>query len=241
MPDRRLLLLVVAGTAVVWAAAGELRWPARTLLSLLLLPVPFLLVQQARVLESMGPLPRVPAYASSAIAQWVLAGVTLLAARASGFTPLALGLQPPQSWPVQLAWAAGLTGAGVAAMLASHALGLRESAILAQLLPRTGRERLAFIGLSVTAGVCEEVVYRGFLIAALLTATASLPLALLLGSLAFGMVHAYQAPGGVARATLLGLLLATPLVLTGSLVAPVLAHIAIDVIGGLWLGERLTR
>ena len=241
MRNRSLLLLVAAGTAVVWAASGELRWPARALLSALLLPIPFLLVYQARELGRVTELPRLPVYASSAVAQWLLAAVTLLAARAGGFTAVALGLGPPHSWSVQLAWAAGLTAAGVGIMLASHALGLRESGVLSELLPRTRGERAAFVGLSVTAGVCEELVFRGFLIAALLTATASLPLALLLSSLAFGMVHAYQEPGGVARATLLALLLAAPLVLTGSLVAPVLAHTAIDVVGGLWLGERLTR
>jgi uncharacterized protein len=241
MRSRPLLLLVVAGTAIVWAASAELRWPARALLSLLLLPLPFVMVQQTRMLEHVGALPRVPVYLSSAIAQWLLAGVTVLLALVSGFTPLALGLGAPHSWLVQLAWGAGLTVAGVSIMLASHALGIRESGLLAHLLPRTRAEKTAFVGLSITAGVCEEVVFRGFLIAALLTATASLPLALLLSSLAFGMVHAYQEPGGVARATLLGLLLAAPLVLTGSLAGAILAHTAIDVIGGLWLGERLTR
>lgn len=238
---RWLLVLVAAGAALVWAASPELRWPARAFMTFLLVPLPFLLVLQARHVESPELLPRTAIYASSAIALWLLAATTAVVARTGGFGPAALGLRPPLSWTAQLLWATALTAAGVGIMFAARALGIRESGTLVHLLPKTGRERVAFAGLSVTAGVCEELVFRGFLLAALLAASGSLTLALLVSSFAFGVVHAYQDPGGVARATLLGLLLAIPVVLTGSIAAPVLAHTAIDLIGGLWLGERLTR
>jgi uncharacterized protein len=46
-----------------------------------------------------------------------------------------------------------------------------ETALLQFLLPRTPAEKTAFVGVSVTAGICEELVFRGFMIVALFTMT----------------------------------------------------------------------
>jgi membrane protease YdiL (CAAX protease family) len=235
-----LLLLLAAGAAVVWLASPELRWPARAFMTFLLVPMPYLMALQARM-PIPRDVPRSALYASSAAGLWALAVVAVAAAFGSGFSRIALGLAWPASWATQLAWAAALAAAGVGTMFAARALGIRESQLLAYLLPRTGTERVAFIGLSFTAGICEELVFRGFLVTMLHTASGSMLLALVVSSFAFGVVHAYQDSGGMARATLLGLLLAAPFVLTGSLLAPIIAHVAIDLVGGLWLGERFTR
>jgi len=238
---RSFLLLVLLGSVVAWGAADELQWPVRLLTTLLLVPLPAALVLQARLLVDPTGLPRLSVYASSAAAQLVLALVTLGAARAGGFAPHVLGLALTTGWGTKLAWAGAVTLVAVGVNLASHRLGIRESAILFHLLPRDRRERAAFAGLSATAGVCEELVFRGFLLTAVVIASGSPVLGLLVSSFAFGVVHAYQEPSGVARATLLGLVLAIPFVMTGSLVAPVLAHTAIDLVGGFWLGPRLLR
>lgn len=238
---RGLLLLLLFAAAMVWAASGELRWTVRFVTTLLLVPLPAALVLQARMLGDPSGLPRIPVYASSGLSQLVLAAMAVAAALAGGFAPGTLGLAIPGGWAVQVAWAAGATLAAVAIDLASERLGFRESALLIHLLPRTGRERAAFLALSLTAGVCEEIVFRGFLITAVSVASGSLLLALLVSSVVFGVVHAYQEPAGVARATLLGLVLAAPFVITGSLAGSMLAHASIDVIGGFWLGPRLRR
>lgn len=240
-PRRALLLLIILGSAVVWAASGELRWPVRLMTTLLLVPFPAALILQARLLGDPADLPRLSVYASSGVSQLLLALFALAAARAGGFRPYALGLAVPGSWTTQLAWAGAVTLVAVGLNLASEWLGIRESRLLFHLLPRTAREKLAFLALSLGAGICEEIVFRGFLITALSAASGSLLLALLISSAAFGVVHAYQEPSGVARATLLGLVLAAPFVITGSLAAAMLAHAAIDVIGGFWLGPRLMR
>jgi membrane protease YdiL (CAAX protease family) len=234
-----LLLLVLLGSALVWAASGELQWPVRLLTVLLLVPIPAGLVLQARLLGDPASLPRLPVYASSAVTQLILALVTLAGARAGGFGPATLGLAVPGGWGAQILWAAAIALVATVLNLAGHWLGIRESPVLFQLLPRTRAERLAFAGLSLTAGVCEELVFRGFLMTAIGAASGSLLVALLVSSVAFGVVHAYQEPGGVARATLLGLVLAAPFVITGSLAASMAAHAVIDLIGGFWLGPRL--
>lgn len=240
-PRTALLGLATVSTALVWVAAEELRWPARALTCFLLVPLPALLLLQLRQLPDLSTLPRLPIYASSAIAQWVLAALTAALAWASGISRYSLGLAPPADWGTQLLWALAITVAALAINLAGHRLGARESVVLAHLLPRTRAEKAGFLGLSITAGLCEELVFRGFLVTALYTAAGSLSIALLVSAVAFGVVHAYQEPRGVARAAVLGLLLSIPFVTTGSLAASIMAHTAIDIIGGLWLGPRLLR
>jgi len=92
---------------------------------------------------------------------------------------------------------------------------------------------------SLTAGSCEELVFRGFLISLLVNAWGSPALAVVLSSAAFGWMHAYQEPGGAIRAALLGAALALPVVLYGSVIPSMIAHTAIDVISGILLQKRL--
>jgi membrane protease YdiL (CAAX protease family) len=75
----------------------------------------------------------------------------------------------------------------------------------------------------------------------LYSATGSIAIALLLSSGAFGVAHAYQRPAGALRATLIGLVLAVPLVIDGSIVPAIIAHAAIDILSGLWLARYLLR
>jgi membrane protease YdiL (CAAX protease family) len=59
------------------------------------------------------------------------------------------------------------------------------------LLPNTAVERAAFVLLSLTAGVCKEVLYRGFLIRFLHESVLALPMAgaLAASALIFGLGH----------------------------------------------------
>jgi membrane protease YdiL (CAAX protease family) len=66
-------------------------------------------------------------------------------------------------------------------------------------------------------------------------------LAVIVSSGAFGVAHAYQQPAGELRAALLGLVLAVPLLTTGSILPAIAAHIAIDLLSGLWLARYLLR
>ena len=93
--------------------------------------------------------------------------------------------------------------------------------------------RRAFDAVSVTAGVCEEVIFRGFLIAYLMAALgAPFWVAGLLSSVIFGFAHAYQGPAGIPRTAAVGGMLAILYGLTGSLWAPIVAHAVIDITSG---------
>ncbi|HSJ13081.1 MAG TPA: CPBP family intramembrane glutamic endopeptidase [Longimicrobiales bacterium] len=240
MSGRAVVPALAAAAIVVWLAAGELAPAARLWTTFLLVAFPALMVLQARLVGRPSEVIRLPLYLASAIALWVLALLTLAIALRSGFTAVELGLVPGRPGE-QLIWAGVVIIAAEAVMLAGYRLGMREAPLVTLLLPRTARERLAFVGLSLTAGITEELVFRGFLITVLTIASGSLTLALILSALTFGIVHAYQEPAGAARATVLGLLLSAPFVATGSLLGAMIAHAAIDVLGGFWLGPRLLR
>lgn len=235
-----LAILTAAATLLVWLLAGELHWAARAWLAVLMAPLPALMVLQARQLAAMEHLPRQAAYASSILSLWILAGLTAFASRLAGMQPAAMGLAP-LDLPLFLAWTAGLTAAGVGVLFAFHRAGFRDAPIMEQLMPATRSERGWFVALSLTAGITEEFVFRGFLLLALHLATGSLPLAVVLGNAAFGVVHAYQTPTGAARAGLLGVLLTLPLIFEGTLLPAIAAHALIDILSGLWLARHLLR
>jgi membrane protease YdiL (CAAX protease family) len=98
------------------------------------------------------------------------------------------------------------------------------------LLPRSTGERRLFALVGVTAGVCEEWLYRGFFLAVVAALAPGLPalVLVLVAGVAFGLAHAYQGPTGVLTTGVLGALLAGVYLSTGSLLLPVLLHAAID-------------
>jgi membrane protease YdiL (CAAX protease family) len=99
------------------------------------------------------------------------------------------------------------------------------------LLPHTPEELRHFRGLSVTAGICEEILFRGYLIWYLYWLVGFWQ-ALLISSLVFGLAHSYQGPGGILRTTAVGLLFALFYVLTFSIWVPMLLHAFIDINSG---------
>lgn len=207
--------------------------------AVLLVLLPALGAAQAQVLEDL-PIERIPVYASSAVTIAVLGAVALaLGLRVGG--PEALGLVPVAP-TVLAAWAGGMVAAAVALVAGSLAVGRRmgfpETDAVAELMPRTVRERTAFAGLSLVAGLGEELAYRGYLLAVLAPLVGPWG-AVVAGAVPFSVLHGYQGLPGVLRTGILGLMLGASLVLTGSLWPAVVAHAAVDVVLGVVLGERL--
>jgi membrane protease YdiL (CAAX protease family) len=67
------------------------------------------------------------------------------------------------------------------------------------LLPHRAGEFLVWIALSVSAGICEEAIFRGYLQHQFAAFTRSAPAGIILSAIAFGAGHAYQG----ARMTIL--------------------------------------
>lgn len=102
---------------------------------------------------------------------------------------------------------------------------------LEMLLPRSRQELSRFYLLSLTAGVVEEILWRGFLLWYLLQ---YLPLWLagVVCTLAFGIAHAYQGSRQLPAVTLVGAAFVVLYLLTGSVWLPIVLHAAIDMLQG---------
>jgi membrane protease YdiL (CAAX protease family) len=100
-------------------------------------------------------------------------------------------------------------------------------------LPVSNTERWWFAIVSLSAGICEELLYRGFLFGFLTGRMdggfyLGLTAAWLLSSLAFGTAHLYQGLPGILSSTAAGLSLGLAAILTGGLAAPMVFHALLD-------------
>lgn len=108
------------------------------------------------------------------------------------------------------------------------------------LMPHSKQELRWFTGgVSVSAGVCEELLFRGFILA-IFTPTIGIVSSLLLGSILFGLCHIYQGWANVLRTGILGMLLGIIYLLSNSLWVVIVLHSLIDIYGGV-LGYLLQR
>ena len=98
------------------------------------------------------------------------------------------------------------------------------------LLPSTREEKLLFVPLAITAGVCEEILFRGFLLAyvAWLWPHATNTQLIVVTSIAFGIAHLYQGVLGVVVTGVVGVLLASMVIDGGSLLPAIVVHALID-------------
>ena len=97
--------------------------------------------------------------------------------------------------------------------------------------PITKKEKQVWSMLSVSAGITEEIVYRGYLFYALPVIFPSLSLLhiLLLSTAIFGMGHIYLGKEAI-RATLLGLMFGVFYIVFDSVIPLIIVHIAQDLV-----------
>jgi uncharacterized protein len=240
LPLRRIAGLVLVASVLAWLLLHPLTWAARTFTTALLVPLPALLMLQGHLANELPEATeRESLYRSSALSIWVLAALAMLAARASDFSRADLRLVPISAGTLLAASALTIL-AGVAIMALGKMVRVRESPIVHFLIPRSTTEKIAFAGLSVSAGIAEELVFRSFLIAAVFLASGSMALAVSLSVVVFAASHAYQGWIGALRVAMLGVIVTVPFLVTGSVYPSILAHIALDLLAGLVLADWLS-
>ncbi|MBE0566687.1 MAG: CPBP family intramembrane metalloprotease [Krumholzibacteria bacterium] len=178
--------------------------------------------------------------------EWVLTVALLVGWQATGRGAADLLLVPrADGW--QWLWLGlGLAAAGL--LVVQMNAVLRSSRHLAELrgklgdlelmAPRGPAEIRAFDRLSFTAGICEEILYRGILLGLLAGVVGTWP-AVAVTSLVFSLGHLYQGPAGLAKTAAVGLVLGALAVLSGSLYAPMALHAAIDLTSGRMMGAAM--
>ncbi len=113
-------------------------------------------------------------------------------------------------------------------------LGPSSAKSVNALLPQNGLEILLWILTSITAGICEELAFRGYVQQQFRVLTGSVAIAVLAQGVLFGLFHFYQGWKNVIVICVLGVLYGLLAAWRGSLRANVLAHAWSDVWEG-WL------
>lgn len=108
--------------------------------------------------------------------------------------------------------------------MAAMRRSLESSAIL---LPSTPIERKWYAAAAITAGICEELLYRGFLMRYILTTFPVLDwlVVAILSGIIYGLSRAYQGFRGISQTALTGFSFAIVYVLSGSLLPAMVFHI----------------
>lgn len=235
--------VLCVGTAVVFALTGLGGLFSSLVAALLLVALPGVALAQRSVQAEELRAHRSATYASSA------AGLVAMALCAGWLWPAeARGVADWLAWrgsaPGLLGVFALLTACGIALCYGFRALakrrGWEETAMVRAIIPATSGERNLFTILSITAGITEEIVFRGFLPFFLMPWFGGRYLLAALPTTAvFGILHAYQGAHGMVRTGALGLVLAAGVAWTGSLLPSILAHAALNLLIGLVLADSL--
>lgn len=185
-------------------------------------------------------------YRRTMIGEWGLAGLAIVLWVREGRSWSVLGLQPPTPWRLV---------AGVALVLVTAALAVRQAASIRRasddrldklrpklaghelIVPHTVTEYRWFMALSITAGVCEELLYRGYL-TWLLASYVPVAVAIIVVSAAFGLGHAYLGRKAVVSAGVVGLVMSIVVLASGWLVPAMAIHAIIDISSAI-VGYRI--
>jgi uncharacterized protein len=140
---------------------------------------------------------RVQMYGRTMLSEWLMFGFVILGVWLAG-SPLATVVG--ERWQsarqvfrdigigVAFSVVSTILLSGLSGHLGNHA----SDSTIRFLLPHGGFEMTLWVALSLTAGICEETLYRGYLQRQFMALTKSAPIGILLAAVAFGASHSYQ-------------------------------------------------
>jgi len=219
-------------------------WLLTMLLVILSPAVDHFILRALRRRPSIEPATKIKLFVFVIVSQWTLAALAWLTVYRLGGNLAALGEQwgePKTTFSVLAVIAVivlllGIFNRGrVSKMPPQRLRPLLER--LKLVLPTSAAERPVYVVLAVTAGICEEILFRGWLVSFLAVGLGSVGAGVVLSSLLFGAAHFYQGWKAVPGTAVLGLLFAGLFVMTGSLLPGQMLHAWIDVKNGLSLGK----
>lgn len=185
---------------------SRIAWPLHTVLLLAAIGIQaYRSVTHGDQMRAVN-LDRIRMYELTILVEWLMLGFVIVGVRLNG-SPLAAVLGG--RWhsvrevarDVGIGFAFMVVGVMVTSMIGSHADGDRSTQFL---LPHGGKEIALWIVVSLTAGICEEAVYRGYLQRQFTALTKNVPAGIILSAGLFGAAHSYQGVRHAAPIAVLG-------------------------------------
>ncbi len=205
-------------------------------------------LEKLMTIRQMGRPERLWLYASTSGFQWLAVAVVAWRARARGLTPDELGLVVHGRWQILIAAIVGAATLGTLQWFNLRRMGrssekAREflEVLAERILPQSRVELLPYLGLAVTAGLCEEFLYRGFAMAALTRAGLPVWGVVLSSSILFGLAHLYQGRAGIVSTLVIGTVFGTARIAYHGLAPVMLWHFAVDAVAGVAGPKYLVR
>jgi len=190
-----------------------------------------------------GAYGRAPGYILVMIVEWVI-----VAFIAYGVSLRGLHIRDVigEAWPRPIAILRDLGIAIVFLIIASlilngigHLLKATPNEAIRNALPRTGVEMVLWVLLSLTAGFCEETIFRGYLQRQFAALTRSAAGGIVLQGIAFGGGHGYQGWRYMLIISVFGILFGLLAQWRRSIRPGMMAHAIQDALGGLVGGHFL--
>jgi membrane protease YdiL (CAAX protease family) len=203
--------------------------------------------RHVRAVDAGDPTARTRTYQRTILEQWVLTALVVAVMLRAGREFSLVWLVVPTGWRLWLGVALPVIYVALVAVQ-SKALFAKPASMaklraslhpLRALIPYTATEYAWFRPLAVTAGICEEFLFRGYLVW-VLSAWIGLYPAAAVSMVVFGLGHAYQGPAFATRAFAAGVAMGLLALATRSVLPGMVLHAAIDLVGG-WITNRVIR
>ncbi|HXL20995.1 MAG TPA: CPBP family intramembrane glutamic endopeptidase [Candidatus Dormibacteraeota bacterium] len=199
-------------------------------------------------LERVSTMDRLVLYTSTIAFQWTAVAIVGWRAWAHGFTLSELALVWGDKSKTVLVALTGSALIGALQWLNLRRVGQLDvptrgflQVLAERILPQTAIERLPYFALAVTAGLCEEFLYRGFAMAALRRAGLPVWTIVLISAVLFGLAHLYQGRAGLVSTLLVGAVFGSARIAYYSLIPVIAWHATLDAVAGLAGPKYLVR
>ena len=130
---------------------------------------------------------------------------------------------------------------GTISAVLSRFLPSQANAVLKNMVPHTALEIALYLLLSLTAGICEEIMFRGYLQRQFAAWTGNAIAAILLQGIVFGLAHGYQGLSMVIVIAVFGCMFGWLAWWRKSLRPGMMAHFLQDGVGGIVLARFLPK
>jgi membrane protease YdiL (CAAX protease family) len=191
-------------------------------------------------LPAVGTKEKLVLYGTTIAFQWILLGLVAWRSLARGLTASELGFTRRVTAELLVLTLVGAAMVGLFQWFNLRRVGRMTGTVpefmrklAGRLLPHSTLEFAPYCALALTAGVCEEFLYRGFAMAALTRAGIASGAVIFITSVIFGLAHAYQGKSGIVGTTLMGLVFGIARSALHSLLPVMVWHSVVDVVAGL--------